>query len=280
MPRSTTRPRWCSSAPATAAADRGLGTRLPRRRPPLGGGCFVVARQPPFDDSGSVAMRRPSAGQGLTRMRLLPLTLSAHVSTLWTMPDSFQEPDPLANEPCCFCGQVSGRWQERFHLNGDHTNNGSDNVVAACPLCHLVHHLERPKISEEAALIWLPEMSQRALISQVRTLHLALRAAGERVDTEVVSPGRSGTSPHLYRARQELLARATPAKGRLGTSSPRALGAALRALPAAAYARRDQLLGGLRLLPLGRLYHGDQDVYPEVLATWAQLGPATHASRS
>jgi intracellular multiplication protein IcmJ len=212
-------------------------------------------------------------------MRLMPLTLSAHASTLWTTPDSFQEPNLLVDEPCGFCGQVSGRWQERFHLDDDHTNNAPENVVAACPLCHLAQHLERPRIHEEAALIWLPEMSQRALIALVRTLHLALRAAGERVDAEVASSGRSGTSAHLYRAHQELLARTTPAKARLGTSSPRTLGAALRALPAAAYARRDQLLGGLRLLPLGRLYHGDQDVYPEVLATWAQLGAASRSGR-
>jgi len=213
-------------------------------------------------------------------MRLLPLTLSSHVSTLWAMSDAFQEPNPLADEPCRFCGQVSGRWQERFHLDGDHTNNAVDNVVAACPLCYLVQHLERPRIHEEAALIWLPEMSQRALIALVRTLHLSLRAAGEPVDAAAASSGRSGPSVHLYRARQELLARATPAKTSLGTSSPRELGAALRALPAAAYARRDQLLGGLRFMPLGRLYRGDQDVYPEVLATWARLATAKQAARS
>ena len=208
-------------------------------------------------------------------MQLRSLSLSVHASTLLMTAASIMEPNPLAAQPCRFCGQVSGIWQEPYHLDGDHTNDVADNLVASCPLCHLVQHLERPRIEEEAALIWLPAMSQRALIALARTLHLKLHAAGEPLDVAVATSRRAEACAHFYRALQELLARAASARTRLGTSSPRELGAALRALPAAVYARRDQLLGGLRLLPLGRLYHGDQDVYPDILATWANLARAT-----
>ncbi len=207
--------------------------------------------------------------------RLSPLVLSAHASTLSTWAELIAEFKRFATAPCAFCGQLSGRWQEDFHLDGDHENNAADNVVAACPLCHLVQHLERPRIEEEAMLIWLPEMSQRAVIGLARTIHLKLRESGEPVDAAVPSLGRAEPYAHLFRARRELLARAAIVKTRLGTSSPRELGAALRALPPAIYAQREALLGGVRLLPLGRLHHGDHDVYPDILATWVSLEGAT-----
>src|SRR5690348_13546883 len=51
----------------------------------------------------------------------------------------------------------------------------------ACPLCALASGLARPRIDAEAALIWLPEMSQAALSVLVRAMHLRLRALGEEV---------------------------------------------------------------------------------------------------
>ena len=39
-------------------------------------------------------------------------------------------------------------------------------------------------------------------------------------------------------------------------------------LSPAAYARRAALLGGLRLMPLGRFFDGDRDVYPEIVDSW------------
>jgi hypothetical protein len=206
--------------------------------------------------------------------RLSPLVLSAHASTPSAWAELTAEPKRFATAPCAFCGQFSCRWQEEFHLDGDHENNAPDNVVATCLLCHLVQHLDRPRIEEEATLIWLPEMSQRALIALARTIHLKLREAGEPVDAAIPSFGSAESYAHL-RARRELLVRATIVKTRLGTSSPRELDAAMRALPPAIYAQREELLGGVRLLPLGRLHHGDHDVYPDILATWASLEGAT-----
>ena len=65
---------------------------------------------------------------------------------------------------------------------------------------------------------------------------------------------------------------------RVGTASPRELGLALLELSSVAYARRAQLLGGLRLMPLGRFFQGEHDVYPEIVRSWRDSA-ATAATR-
>ena len=40
------------------------------------------------------------------------------------------------------------------------------------------------------------------------------------------------------------------------------------------YARRGALLGGLRLLPRGRLFEDGRDVYPAIVDTWIALAKA------
>ena len=167
---------------------------------------------------------------------------------------------------CPFCGMRSGGWRE-FAAAPGRTREGA----AACALCFLCHHLERPRIDEEATLVWLPEMSQPALNVTMREIHFQLRALGEdlydagrlRLDT----PERL----RLYYARSALGARGTAAETRLGTDKPSELGGALCRLSPAAYANRAKLLNGVRLLPLGRFYAGNKDVYPEIVDRWREI---------
>lgn len=165
-------------------------------------------------------------------------------------------------------------WQEAFHLNRNHGDQTSGNVVPACPLCHLAQHLNRPCIEQEAVVIWLPEMTQAALNSLAREIHLTLHAHNEPAPME--RRPRAGTDVvcAAYASYQALQERAAAARTRLGTTSPRHLGAALLGLSPAAYARRSERLGGVRLLPRGRLFQNGQDIYPKVLAAWAAV-PAT-----
>jgi hypothetical protein len=151
--------------------------------------------------------------------------------------------------------------------------------MPACPLCALPRHLERPRIDDEAALIWVPEMSQQAINAVVRQTHMRARALDESLRT---GDGFRNNSPErraLYCAQAVLLERAGRAATRLGTNSPRDLGIALLHLSPAAYARRVALLGGLRILPLGRVFEGGQDVYPNIVDTWLELSksPARRA---
>ena len=166
---------------------------------------------------------------------------------------------------CAFCGAATGRWSERGYVA-----SGPDVSAAACVLCSLPQHLERPRIDEEAALVWLPEISQPALNATLRELHTALQALGEDVHADAVFRRPTAGLPNLHYARAILAERRGPAEARLGTASPRELGLALLELSPAAYLRRGELLDGLRLLPLGRFFADDEDIYPDIVGFWRE----------
>lgn len=42
---------------------------------------------------------------------------------------------------CHFCGFIDPKFIEPHHLNGDHSDHSTDNVVPACTLCHASYHL-------------------------------------------------------------------------------------------------------------------------------------------
>ena len=111
-------------------------------------------------------------------MRLLPLPLSARV---W-----FQRPGEHnavhgggSRSSCRFCGLEAASWQERYHLNGDPSEETPENVVSSCVLCHLTQDLLHPEIDLEATLIWLPELTQGALNALARGIHLILVQHGK-----------------------------------------------------------------------------------------------------
>ncbi|RZK87334.1 MAG: hypothetical protein EOO66_20250 [Methylobacterium sp.] len=81
---------------------------------------------------------------------------------------------------------------------------------------------------------------------------------------------RSGAAGVLeaFRAYRALRERAAPVLDRLGSNSFADLGEALLGLGPEAYAGRAELLAGLRLLPLGQLFHDGQDIYPQMLTAW------------
>jgi len=201
-------------------------------------------------------------------VRLRPLVLSANFGDEAAGPpgaagEALNDSDELL---CPFCGMHSGRWQRLVAA----PRRGHD-CAAACVLCYLCRHLERLRIDAEAALVWLPEMSQPALNVTMREIHLQLRALGEdlydagrlRLDT----PERL----RLYYARSALSARAAAAASRLGTDKPSELAGALCRLSPGGYANRAKLLYGVRLLPLGRFYASKKDVYPETVDSWREI---------
>jgi hypothetical protein len=203
-------------------------------------------------------------------MRLLPLLLSAHCSTWTAAAGEAQGRASASPAPCRFCGFDAGNWQERFHCNGDHADEAEGNVVPACPLCHLAQHPERPEIDAEATLIWMPEMSQAVLNCLVRGIHLTRHRFGEPAEFRRVPRGASPRLVAAFRAGRALRERSRPALDRLGTTSFADLGAALLDLHPADYARRSELLSGLRLLPLGKLFRNGRDIYPEMLTAWSE----------
>ena len=177
---------------------------------------------------------------------------------------------PGNNAACAFCGVSAGRWTGHGYLPA-----GSQSSATACALCHLPQHLDRPRIDEEAVLVWLPEISQPALNATMREIHVALQALSEDVHTDAVFRTRPPALSNLYYARAVLADRRGTAEARAGTASPHELGMALLELSPAAYLRRGELLGGLRLLPLGRFFEGELDVYPEIVGFWRERAKVT-----
>ncbi len=188
-------------------------------------------------------------------MTLRPLSLSpGNIGML-----SCDAPPSTTEVMCCFCGCDIGKGLNSFRcVDGP-----------ACVLCALVQTLVRPRIDEEACIVWVPELSQPALNVVTRRVHLTLRAHQERVETDVKPTKAVGMIPSLYHAAQALLDRRREAAARLGTSSPSELADALLRLPAESYSSRDWLLGGARLLSLGKLFDGASDIYPEIVDSWA-----------
>lgn len=182
---------------------------------------------------------------------LQPLLISIHRDSDPAVPAQ----STISTDDCAFCGGSLGPHAE---------------AERCCAVCTLVRHLERPRIDEEAHLVWLPEMSQAALICLLRGMHCRLRDAGESFDGEAGPPVASPERSALHYARLALSARSKLTNEHLGTSRPSELASVLARLSRAAYDRRRRLLGGLRLLPSGRYFVGAEDVYPAIVDGWRE----------
>jgi intracellular multiplication protein IcmJ len=161
-------------------------------------------------------------------------------------------------------GAPTGASQVTCHYCGGdiglHAGSGGD-----CALCVVVRHIDRPRIDEEARLTWLPEMSQAALICLVHEMHRQLRTGGERFDGEGGPTVLTAERSALHYARQSLSTRSSTVAEYLGTARPSELSQVLGRLSAPSYAQRHKLLGGLRVLPVGRFFIESEDVYPAIV---------------
>lgn len=221
-------------------------------------------------------------------MKRIPLVLSVKCEN-WRMFDKgsaeadaeFQRVRKKAlerdNSTCRFCGFRAPKWQEVHHANDDHGDNRLDNLITACPFCHMCQHIGLAGKNEEAVLIWLPEIGQADLHHLVRTAMVAQRLAEEaKADVR-------NNKPEMVRAYREAadVAKAVMANFRsreavaekmLGTSDPLEIGNAMLLLPDDVYARRDDFLAGIRLLPLGRRMNERDDVMAKQVTSWTEAG--------
>lgn len=172
---------------------------------------------------------------------------------------------------CRFCGLPAGSWRDVFHRNDDHTDWSPDNLAAACPLCHAVQHIGSASASSELRVIWLPEVTQNLLNVLVRRIHRILHGHG-LPPTFAQRPVRFGDDLGCaWRVYAALARRAVSARSVIDTDNPRDLAAALQALSPGNYARRAELLGGLRLLHRGRSIRQGKDTYPTQLDHWSDI---------
>lgn len=175
---------------------------------------------------------------------------------------------PGSSGSCRFCGLRTHRWLRA-------TRHG-DEVVPACLVCSLCHGLDRPRIADEVTPIWLPEMTQRALGAIMRRLHLICHQHNQPPTMVGVPAAGIPILSQAWGLNMALRRRASVAKSRLGTNDMSELAEALDDATRAG-ARDPAMLGGLRLLPLGRFFDDhDTDIYPAFLADLAnsQIGVA------
>ena len=197
-----------------------------------------------------------------------PLMLSARTAS-WRLQDESRDggggdkalaaarPGVLKRDKgtCLYCGFKSGRYQEIHHLNDDHSDHREQNLACICGFCHMNFHIGRVGLLGEAELVWLPELSATDVSHLARAIFVAIHAGGSM---------RNGAEALFSSMR----VRADDARRRIGTSDPADLGEALLALDEKDYGQRGDKLEGIRLLPLGRKFNGDADVFPEMLDYW------------
>lgn len=151
---------------------------------------------------------------------------------------------PADSDCCAYCGGAAGKWA----------------AVGACVLCQPVLQLDRPQIDDEAALAWIPEITQAALNRIMRELHCRLH----------VSSGGSNADRGPHYVSRTIKGRVGAAAEALGTDRPSELAQALAIVSPAAYADRHRRLASVRIVSTGRFFDDGQDVYPQVLDEWCK----------
>lgn len=180
------------------------------------------------------------------------------------------------NHTCRFCGFRSLHWQEVHHLNDDHADNRKENLITTCPYCHMCQHIGLAGSHKEAVLIYLPQISQADLHHIVRTAQIAERAL------DIIRSDQRSAPPLIRQHREAadvakavlaaLRSRTDGAEKRILTCDPAEIGNVMKMLPDDAYARRDNSLRGIRLLPLGKRAKGHEDVMLKHLDSWMGTG--------
>lgn len=196
--------------------------------------------------------------------RLLPLRFAVQHST-WTAAPAcaghgITEPGQETGT-CRFCGDPRPVAPAPLPLDGDYGNRQAANLATACLHCQALHRLGEEQIDQEATLVWLPDISQSALNWLVRAIHRVFLAHGE---PPCLAGRPTCDTPRLrvaYRTYAALDRLSHDAEMRIGTASPRELGAALLGLPDT----RRTVPAGLRLLHQGRHYVAGRDHYPALL---------------
>jgi intracellular multiplication protein IcmJ len=165
---------------------------------------------------------------------------------------------------CEFCQVAFARYQEVHHGDDDHRNNARENLFGACPLCHQVFHIGLAGMTDGAYIIYAPELTQ-AEVNQVSLLiwivdstsdsavtgdHLfkRIRASAQKLRGDLeVRRGAVLLRMQSYLERNKLLPE--DMKPKLSHYSPAMFANVLMSLDEDTYARRGELMGGLRLLP-------------------------------
>lgn len=174
---------------------------------------------------------------------------------------------------CQYCDFRARKYQDVHHLDDNHENNNPDNLITACVLCHMVHHVGFAGQSKRGVLIYLDPkmgMDQASLNQLVRTLWIA-----EGSDYKPMRLQALTLLSRLFKA-------SIHARRLVGSSDPTVLGDYLLGLDAASYEARAKALEGIYLLPIKdgyapQIQYWKEDVYKSIPPrTWVEMAKQKH----
>lgn len=152
---------------------------------------------------------------------------------------------------CRGCGLTAEKYQEVHHLDDDHQNNDPKNLATACPLCHQYPHAGLAGLHRGATLVHLPQIAA----DDLNLLGLVLMVAIEQ-------GVYADKAKHIMSMLHGLGLEVEQTIGE-GASNPAMLANALLDLSDEDYAKRDQILDGMRLMP-------KPDRFPAQIQYWAK----------
>ena len=231
----------------------------------------LMARIPPTAKPRSAGAASAMGAQQKTTPAPVEIVLSAKAAT-WRMNDAEHDGADAAfqakrgmilinhNHMCrgIDCGFYSKKWQEVHHIDDNHHNNDDANLVTLCGFCHACFHIGRAA-QDGAVLIWIPEVadqiSQGELNRIVRTLYVGVAS-----NADVSEPCRM-----LLGALQQHSVRMVE---RIGFNDPAILANVLMRMTPQIYAKRAELLWGVRLLCAPHKIIGTRDRWYDMMAYW------------
>lgn len=167
---------------------------------------------------------------------------------------------------CRCCGFRSEKYQEIHYINGNESDMSEENMITTCVFCKACFNLKKADEQKSGVLIWLPEIGQAALNHIIRAIYVGRIAQG-------------GIGEASRKALDLLMARKDECKRRVGTDDPGVLGSVMNDfIERKKYNQREELLKGVRFLPLDRIMSKEDDTpfnkFPQILAYWrSKNGP-------
>lgn len=150
---------------------------------------------------------------------------------------------------CRYCTFGATSYQEVHHLDDDHHNNSEENLLTICTLCHQVHHVGMMGIRNSGFLAPVPELTQ------VEINHICRAYFVNNIIGSAAEKDRLNSVYAIFEDRADQMKKVYG----VDISSPVIWGKILADdLDDAQFARRDELLKVLRVIPNANSFHKGQ----------------------
>ena len=142
------------------------------------------------------------------------------------------------NHTCQYCGFKAKKFQEVHHLDDNHLNSASDNLLTCCVLCHMTNHIGFIGAQKKASIIYVPDakITHAEFNNLQRTLWCSAHGSNKTISRQA--------NEYLDR----LLKLTVNAQELLGTDDPCILGDIFLQFDSDTYSKRWSNLSGVYVL--------------------------------